>query len=54
VLLGADWNANTENGVTRYIDGLDNDPALDRRTRRRISRDNALRLLPDLAIRLSS
>lgn len=53
LLFGTDWNANTVAGVDRYVRALTGDPALDRHTRQRIDRDNALRLLPNLARRLS-
>jgi 6-methylsalicylate decarboxylase len=53
LLFGTDWNQNTEDGVARYVAALDEDRDLDQGTRRRIYRDNARRLLPDLAARLS-
>lgn len=53
LLFGTDWNQNTEDGVARYRTALDEDPNLDQPTRRRIYRDNARRLLPNLAARLS-
>jgi 6-methylsalicylate decarboxylase len=50
VLFGTDWNANSAAGVARYVEAHVNDPQVDRRTRRRIDRDNALRLFPRLAV----
>ncbi|GAA2349183.1 amidohydrolase family protein [Streptomyces violaceusniger] len=54
ILYGTDWPARPAGEVGVITQDLDRDPALDRRTRRRISRDNALRLLPRLTARLGA
>jgi len=53
VLFGTDWNANSAGVVAEICTEFDRDPALDHRLRRKINRDNALRLLPSVAARLS-
>ncbi|MES4901656.1 MULTISPECIES: amidohydrolase family protein [unclassified Streptomyces] len=52
VLYGTDWPARPAGEVRAITADFDHDPALDPRARRRINRDNALRLLPRLAARL--
>ncbi|MGH3244485.1 MAG: amidohydrolase family protein, partial [Spirillospora sp.] len=54
VLYGTDWPANSAREVTLNRVEFDRDPALDRRARRAISRDNALRLFPRLAKRVTA
>jgi predicted TIM-barrel fold metal-dependent hydrolase len=53
VLFGSDWNANSADVVSEIRIEFDRDPALDRQRRRKINRDNALRLLPTVAKRLA-
>ncbi|MER6143190.1 amidohydrolase family protein [Streptomyces sparsogenes] len=52
ILYGTDWPARPAREVGAVTADFDHDPALDDRARRRIQRDNALRLLPRLAARL--
>ncbi|MBL7520652.1 amidohydrolase [Frankia sp. CNm7] len=52
ILYGTDWPARPAQEVAAVTNALDTDPSLDRRTRQRINRDNALRLFPRLAARL--
>lgn len=52
VLYGSDWPARPADQISTITTDLDRDPALDERTRQRINRGNALRLLPRLAKRL--
>jgi predicted TIM-barrel fold metal-dependent hydrolase len=53
VLFGSDWPANTATEVALATQAFDRDPGLDARAHQAIARDNALRLLPRLARRLS-
>ncbi|WP_410601136.1 amidohydrolase family protein [Amycolatopsis sp. lyj-90] len=53
LLFGTDWNMRTAEEVRQVVDGHVRDPALDSRARRRIGRDNALRLLPSLSERVA-
>lgn len=54
LLYGTDWPALPAPGVAEATAALDSDPALDGRLLRLITRENALRLLPGVAKRLSS
>jgi predicted TIM-barrel fold metal-dependent hydrolase len=52
VMYGSDWPARPAGEVATVTRAHDTDPSLSRHTRRRIDRDNALRLFPGLASRL--
>jgi 6-methylsalicylate decarboxylase len=53
ILYGSDWPARPADEVATITGDLDADPALDDRTRARVNRDNALRLFPRLADRVT-
>ncbi|WP_187437803.1 amidohydrolase family protein [Actinomadura decatromicini] len=53
VLFGTDWPANSAKEVGINTAGFDRDPGVNGRAHRAIVRDNALRLLPRLAKRLT-
>lgn len=54
ILFGTDWCAAPGDAVRECTRGLDQAPGVDARTHRMINRDNALRLLPRLADRISA
>lgn len=53
LLFGSDWPAATADGAVYNARALDADPALDESTRHLVTRENALKLLPNVARRLS-
>ncbi|MEO3756256.1 amidohydrolase family protein [Streptomyces sp. B6B3] len=54
ILYGSDWPARPADEVGTITEALDADPSLDDRARRRVNRDNALRLFPRLASRVAN
>ncbi|MBL7495237.1 amidohydrolase family protein [Frankia sp. CNm7] len=54
ILYGSDWPAATADGARLNARALDADPALSATNRRRVNRENALRLLPALARRMGA
>ena len=52
ILFGSDWPAATAEGAAYNARALDDDPALDPPTKQLVNRENALKLLPNVARRL--